>query len=308
MNSTSRSIDDRPVLRFAPSPNGALHLGHALSALTTADWAQRLGGRLLVRIEDIDPARSREAHIAAILNDLRWLGLDWDEPVLRQSTRMGAYTTAADRLHRMGLLYRCYATRREIADHAAKGWAERDPDGAPIVRRVSPPISRSETDRRQLAGEPCVVRLDMAAAIATIARRQDLAGLTFAEMDAPHADPRLVTADPARWGDVVLQRKDVPTSYHLAVVVDDAYQGITHVTRGQDLFEATHVHRLLQVLLDLPEPMYHHHRLITDEAGRKLSKSRGDTSLASLRAGGEDAASIRRRLGFEVAGPAPASS
>ena len=284
-----------PVLRFAPSPNGKLHLGHALSALVGFEMAERLGGRFLVRIEDIDTARSREALVSAIFEDLEWLGIRWETPVLRQSAHFADYQRAAGRLRARGLLYPCFATRTEIA--AAADAARRDPDGAPLYPGLHKTLGAAEVARRTARGEPYALRLDMAAALETVRARSAGRPLTFVEIDTGGAE-RSIAADPARWGDAVIVRRDVPASYHLAVVVDDARQGVTHVTRGQDLFAATDLHRLLQELLGLPEPAYHHHRLIRDELGAKLSKSTGSTALATLRERGATAADVRRMVGM----------
>jgi glutamyl-Q tRNA(Asp) synthetase len=292
------STPGQPVMRFAPSPNGALHLGHALSALTAWAWAQRLGGRFLVRIEDIDPERSSEAHVEGIFRDLAWLGVPWEEPVLRQSQHLDRYEAAAARLARLGLLYPCFASRREIAEVNASQGAPRDPDGAPLYPGLHRGLTPEEIAARRQGGEPFVMRLDMAKALALAHDRLGGAPMDFIELDEADGAQR-VACDPARWGDVVIQRKDVPTSYHLSVVVDDAFQGITHVTRGRDLFASTDVHRLLQVLLDLPAPLYAHHRLIVAESGRKLAKSARDTSLAELRAAGTTPADIRRMVGID---------
>jgi glutamyl-Q tRNA(Asp) synthetase len=291
-------MSQRPVFRFAPSPNGELHLGHALSALIGFERAQALAGRFLVRIEDIDAGRTRAKFIAGILEDLRWLGLSWPEPVLRQSQRMPAYAAAAARLKAMGLLYPCFASRAEIAGAARE--AARDPDGAPLYPGLWRQAAAADIAARQATGAPFALRLDMARAMA--AARQRLAGtaLTFSELDEKGTE-RQRQAQPERWGDAILVRKDVATSYHLAVVVDDAWQGITHVTRGADLLAATDLHRLLQVLLDLPSPLYHHHRLITDAQGRKLAKSAGDTSLRELRRQGLTPADVRRLVGLAPA-------
>lgn len=283
-----------PVLRFAPSPNGPLHLGHALSAITGFDMARRLGGRFLVRIEDIDVARCREELITAIFEDLSWLGLEWEEPVLRQSQHFDVYAQAAQFLELQGLLYPCFATRSEIWEAAAGG--PRDPDGAPVYPGLHKGLAKAEIEQRIAAGEPYALRLDMERALAVAGKRLAGAPLTFVELDAA-GRPQTVEAAPQHWGDAVILRKDVPTSYHLAVVVDDTRQGITHVTRGRDLYAATDLHRLLQVLLGLPEPLYHHHELINDAEGRKLSKSEGGTGLADLRAQGVTPQEVRARLG-----------
>lgn len=257
--------------RFAPSPTGHLHLGHAYSAIAAHDRARADGGCFLLRIEDIDPSRCREGHVAGILADLAWLGLRWDSPVIRQSARLPLYRSALDRLEAMGLLYPCYCTRADIArEIAAAGAAPHGPDGAlyPGTCRDRP---RAHTDA------PHALRLDMAAAV-------QIAGpLDWIDECAGRR-----RADPAAFGDVVLARKETPTSYHLAVTVDDADQGITHVVRGADLFAATDVHRLLQALLGLPTPTYHHHRLITDASGQRLAKRHDAPTLEALRDAGID--------------------
>lgn len=291
----------RPVTRFAPSPNGELHLGHALSAMVGYDMARRMGGRFLVRIEDIDVGRSRETFIEGIRIDLAWLGLDWERPELRQSEHFAVYRAAARRLEEEGLLYPCFATRAEIAQATGADPLARDPDGAPLYPGLHKHLPRDEAERRKRAGEPFALRLDMDRALLRLAEVTGGERLVFTEIDE-QGRGRLVAARPELWGDAVIVRKDVPASYHLAVVVDDARQGVTHVTRGQDLFAATHLHRLLQVLLGLPEPMYHHHRLITDDDGRKLAKSLGDTSLRTLREQGVSAAEIRTLAGLDPAG------
>jgi glutamyl-Q tRNA(Asp) synthetase len=283
------------VLRFAPSPNGEMHLGHALSALIGYARAQACAGRFLVRIEDIDGGRSRPRFVTQIFADLAWLGIAWEEPVAFQSQRMPAYRAATQRLEAMGLLYPCFATRAEIEAAAVGGPV--DPDGAPLYPSLFRRRDPAEIARRQAAGEPFALRIDMEGAIAAAAAKLAGAPLVFTELGEDGA-ARVVAASPERWGDAVIVRKDVPTSYHLAVVVDDAWQGVTHVTRGRDLYEATGPHRLLQVLLDLPAPLYHHHRLITDAVGRKLAKSARDTSLRSLRESGCTPADIRRMVGL----------
>jgi glutamyl-Q tRNA(Asp) synthetase len=283
------------VFRFAPSPNGALHLGHALSAFVGYDRAAAAGGRFLVRIEDIDIGRTRPELVAGIFEDLRWLGIAWEEPVLFQSSRIEAYALAARRLEALGLLYPCFATRSEIEAAAVPG--ETDPDGAPLYPGLWKGRPEADIARLRAAGVPCTLRLDMAAARRVAAQRLGGAPLTFVELDAGGAAQTL-EAQPERWGDAVLVRKDVPASYHLAVVVDDAWQGVTHVTRGRDLLAATDLHRLLQVLLGLPQPVYHHHRLIVDASGRKLAKSARDESLAALREAGATPADIRRLVGM----------
>jgi glutamyl-Q tRNA(Asp) synthetase len=286
-----------PVLRFAPSPNGPLHLGHALSALTGFDMSRRLGGRFLVRIEDIDVGRSREEHVTGIFDDLAWLGVAWEEPVLRQSQHFAIYMQAAHQLEVKGLLYPCFASRSEIEAAASPGAV--DPDGAPLYPGLHKSMPRSETAARLQNGERFALRLDMDRALGVARERLGNEHLTFTELDES-GRPHVRKAHAEQWGDAVILRKDVPASYHLAVVVDDARQGVTHVTRGRDLFQATGLHRLLQVLLGLPEPLYQHHRLFTDAEGRKLAKSAGDTGLEALRAAGASAADVRRMVGLPV--------
>ena len=290
-----------PIFRFAPSPNGYLHLGHALSALLNFDMAQRSGGRFLLRIEDIDQMRCRPTYEAAIYQDLAWLGLRWEEPVRRQSARFDAYRAALDRLDAIGLIYPSFESRAEIANLVAErdraGPWPRDPDGVPLYPGNAKGMPASERRRRRDAGEPFALRLDMAAAMALALQRE--ASLTWSETGlGPEGETGTVSADPAAWGDVILARKDAPASYHLSVVVDDAEQGVTHVVRGEDLFHATSLHRLLQRLLRLPQPVYHHHRLIRDVDGRKLSKSSDATGLRELRAGSATPADIRRMIGL----------
>ena len=286
-----------PVFRFAPSPNGHLHLGHALSALLNADMARAAGGRLLLRIEDIDATRCRPEYEAAIYEDLRWLGLVWEEPVRRQSEHFADYRAALGKLDAMGLVYPSFESRAEIAamvaaKEATAPWP-RDPDGAPLYPGAAKTMSAAERTERVASGAPYALRLDMQAALAGVPR------LTWSETGAgPACETGTIAADPAAWGDVILARKDTPTSYHLAVVVDDAAQGATDVVRGRDLFQATSVHRLLQALLGLPEPRYRHHRLVLDREGRRFAKRRGGETLSDLRAAGVDAAALRAELGF----------
>ena len=279
----------KPILRFAPSPNGLLHLGHAFSALLTWQAAAQLGGRALLRIEDIDLARSKPEFTQAIFDDLHWLGLDWPEPVWRQSGRFPAYAEAADRLRAMGLLYPCFCSRTEIAAHATGT----DPDGAPLYAGTCRHLSAADIVSRLERGNSLQYRLDLQSALAlTGSLTFTLVGPTMRER------PQIRYARPERWGDVVLQRKDTPASYHLSVVVDDAAQGITHVTRGRDMEAATDIHVLLQFLLALPSPIYAFHRLLLDEDGKKLSKSRGSPSLRDLRDAGRTPQDIRHQLGF----------
>jgi len=276
-----------PVLRFAPSPNGPLHLGHAYSAVFTWSLAKRLGGRFLLRIEDIDTLRSREAHVEQIFDDLGWLGLTWERPVRRQSRHFDDYFAALDRLRSLDVLYPCFATRQEItAAVASHGSHSVDPEGVPVYPSLSTLLTTEERRRLMEEGRPYALRLDCRRAW-EMARDRAGGRLTFVEHGrGPAGEHGEIPVDPTVWGDVVIARKDIGTSYHLSVVVDDALQGVSLVTRGQDLFHATHIHRVLQVLLDLPEPAYHHHDLIRDETGRRLAKSAGDTSLAVLRKAG----------------------
>jgi len=282
------------IFRFAPSPNGYLHLGHALSALLNFDLARRCGGRLLLRIEDIDATRCRPEYETAIYEDLAWLGLAWDEPVRRQSEHLDDYRTALARLEQHGLIYPSFESRAEIARlvraREVQGPWPRDPDGAPLYPGNAKALAPTERARRIAAGEPYALRLDMAAALA---RPPPLAWRELAD----GGGDRTIAVEPAAWGDVVLARKETPTSYHLSVVVDDALQGVTEIVRGMDLYAATAVHRLLQVLLGLPEPVYRHHRLILDTDGRKLAKSTRATGLRELRAQGATPADIRRMVG-----------
>ncbi len=285
------------ILRFAPSPNGYLHLGHAYCALLNHDMARDLGGRLLLRIEDIDIERCRPEYEAAIYEDLRWLGISWIEPVRRQSEHFEDYAAAVAELEAQGLLYPSFESRSElnaiVAELDRHGHWPRDPDGVPIYAGRARKLTAAERARRRAAGEPFALRLAMDAAVARAG------ALSWTETGAgPHGQTGLVTAAPQMWGDVVLARKETPTSYHLAAVLDDALQGVTDVARGQDLFWSTGIHRLLQALLGLPEPTYHHHQLILDDDGRKLAKSTKSTGLRELRAAGSTARDIRRMVGL----------
>ncbi len=282
-----------PVFRFAPSPNGYLHLGHAYSALLNADLARRAGGRLLLRIEDIDAARCRPEFEAAIYEDLAWLGMRWETPVRRQSEHFASYRAALDRLGAQGLIYPSFESRAEIARMVAAAPWPRDPDGAPLYPGTAKQLSMREREALMASGAPYALRLDMAAALAGVG------ALDWTEDGVgPNGETGVVTARPEAWGDVILARKDTPASYHLAVVMDDALQGATDVVRGQDLFWATSVHRLLQQLLDLPSPRYRHHPLVRDASGAKLSKSTRATGLRELRAEGASPADVRRRVGL----------
>ena len=286
-----------PVFRFAPSPNGYLHLGHAFSALLNFDLARQTGGRFLLRIEDIDTARCRPEFEAAIYQDLAWLGISWETPVRRQSDHLADYRDALEKLSALGLVYPSFESRAEIAKLVAQREADapwpRDPDGAPLYPGAAKLLASEERARLLESGVPYALRLDLAAAGT---RGHNLGWREQGE--GPHGETGAVAARPQAWGDVVLARKETPTSYHLSVVIDDALQGVTEVVRGQDLFWSTSVHRLLQALLGLPQPAYRHHRLILDDEGRKLSKSTKATGLRELRAGGATPAEIRRLVGL----------
>jgi glutamyl-Q tRNA(Asp) synthetase len=272
----------RVVGRFAPSPTGRLHLGHAWSCLLAHDHARSLGGAFLLRIEDIDPGRTREEFVEGIFEDLAWLGLGWDGEAVRQSARLPLYAEALERLKAAGLVYPCFCTRSAIAaEIAASASAPHGPDGA-----LYPGTCRqlSEAERAARMGEPHAWRLDVSRAAAAAGP------LYWKDGDTE------VHAEPEAFGDVVLARKDAPVSYHLAVTVDDAAQGVTDVVRGRDLYAATDVHRLLQALLGLPTPLYHHHALLTDADGRRLAKRHGAPTLASLREAGADPAELVETL------------
>jgi glutamyl-Q tRNA(Asp) synthetase len=347
-----------PVFRFAPSPNGDLHLGHALSALLNFDMAKAAGGRFLLRIEDIDPVRCRPEHEKGIYEDLRWLGLTWEAPVRRQSEHVQEYRAALDQLRARGLVYPAFLSRAEVkarvATLEAKGSAwPRDPDGTPLYPTEERALDPEVAERRIAAGERHMWRLNVERAIMSVAPvavppsglpaispsrgESDSRHWPRTTLDAstrasgrPHplsplegempgraeggiprtasedltwtetasGTPESIPVDPSIWGDVVLWRWDAPSSYHLSVVLDDALQGVTHVVRGRDLYHATPIHRLLQILFDLPQPIYHHHRLLTDENGEKLSKSLGSTGLSALRDSGATPSDIRRRIGI----------
>ena len=288
-----------PIFRFAPSPNGRLHLGHAYSALLNQRLAARFAGELLLRIEDIDLTRCRPEFEQGIRDDLAWLGVSFAPAVRRQSQYFDDYRRALDRLEAMGLVYPCFCSRQEVKDVVRQREAEtgtpwpRDPDGAPLYPQTCRALSETEARRRREAGEPHVLRLAMDHALARM-NGESLSYRLFDEM----GEEREIAAGPAAWGDVVLARKDVPTSYHLSVVVDDALQGVSHVVRGSDLEAATGIHVLLQRLLGLAVPRYHFHRLLSDETGQKLAKSRLSRSLADLRTAGATPEAIRRQLGF----------
>lgn len=281
------------VTRFAPSPTGRLHKGHAFSALTAWTAAKAApGGRFLLRIEDIDPTRCKPEFDAAILEDLTWLGLDWETPVRCQSAHLADYATVIDVLDRRGLLYRCFRTRKEILD--AIGDAPHGPAEA-----VHPGPHPSDEEAAFLEqGRPFAWRLSLEAARATLGERAWNALAFIEEGEGPDGERGLIPARPETAGDVVVARKDAGTAYHVAVTHDDALQGVTHVIRGQDLFEATHIQVLIQALMGWPTPAYRHHRLLTGEDGRRFAKRDGSVTLAQLRAEGVDPATLRTQLGF----------
>lgn len=279
------------VFRFAPSSNGKLHLGHAYSALLNFDMAKDAGGRFLVRVEDIDQTRCTPELEQAMLDDLAWLGLKWEMPVRRQSMHFADYAKALDELERQGLTYRSFLSRgdiRRIVDDQEKQGDEwpRDPDGAPLF-----PGQKFEPANADGAAN-FAIRLKTSLAVERNASRIQWRETGFDDAETVRS------FEAEKWGDVVLARRDTPTSYHLSVVVDDALQGVTHVVRGRDLLEATAVHVLLQRLLGLPEPIYHHHELVLDEQGQKLSKSKKDTSIAQLRSEGATPSEIRQMVGL----------
>ncbi len=289
-----------PVFRFAPSPNGYLHLGHARSALLNYDLAQQSGGRMLLRIEDIDRARCTPDFEAAIYEDLAWLGIAWDTPVRRQSEHFPQYRAAIDRLTAQGLLYPSFESRAEIArlvaDQQARGKWPHDPDGVPLYPGMAKSLAPAAIAELRQAGAPTALRLDMGEACGRVGE------LAWTELGGgPSGETGTVMAQPQAWGDVILARKETPTSYHLSVVIDDALQGVTEVVRGQDLFWSTSVHRLLQALLGLPQPGYRHHGLVRDVRGAKLAKSNGATSLRELRGQGLSPADIRAMAGLPAA-------
>ena len=285
------------ITRFAPSPTGHLHLGHAFSAMTVFKAAQAAGGRFLLRIEDIDTIRCKPAFEQAIFDDLNWLGLNWETPVRRQSEHFDEYRAGLDRLIAMGVVYRCFKTRREILEdigraphHPGEG-----PDGI-IYPGPAESLSADEEAEKIAAGEPFAWRLSMNA---TRDRLGDLSRLTFQETgEGPNGERGMCTIQPELIGDAILARKDIGTSYHLAVALDDAEQDISHVIRGQDLFFATTMHRILQALLDLPVPVYRHHRLLTGVDGERYTKRDKSQTLGSMREAGVKAAEIRKQFGI----------
>ncbi len=279
--------------RFAPSPNGRLHLGHAYSALCNQELAHSCGGNLLLRMEDIDTARCTPQFEQLIIDDMAWLGIDFHGPVRRQREHFADYEAALFRLREMAVVYPAFLTRRQIAETVAKAEGEgqswpRDPDGTPHYPGTERQWAAAERASAMASDQPFAWRLDMDRALDTVGK-----SLSWQESGAgPRGQTGTMAADPACWGDVIVARKDTPTSYHLSVTVDDALQSITDVVRGHDLFHATDVHVLLQSLLGLPQPRYHHHALLADGSGRKLSKSDGDTAIAALREQGRSAKTV----------------
>ncbi len=288
-------MPDAFITRFAPSPTGRLHLGHAYSALLAYDAARASGGRFLLRIEDIDRSRCRASFIDAIIEDLDWLGLGWEQPVRRQSAHMRDYQHALDRLAKAGLLYPCFCTRKDIETEIANSPnAPHGPVGA-LYPGICKSLTTADRNAKIAQGQAYALRLDVDAAIGHARARQ-----AWPRHWREHGHGAVV-AQPQLLGDVVLARKDVPTSYHLAVSVDDGLQGITDIIRGEDLFHATHIHLLLQALLNLPTPRYRHHPLLRDHGGERLAKRHGSESLADLRQAGLTPAAIRARLGLAAA-------
>jgi glutamyl-Q tRNA(Asp) synthetase len=276
------------VTRFAPSPTGYLHLGHAFSALTAWRRARRDGGRFLLRLEDIDPGRCRPTYAAAIQEDLAWLGITWDGPVRVQSEHLPEYQAVLERLAARGLVYPCFCTRADIArEVTASASAPHAPDGSPLYPGTCRSLSATERAAREAAGQPYAQRLHMARALACVP-----GPLTFEE-----EGQGVIRCEPARFGDVVLARKDAPASYHLCVTHDDALQGVTLVTRGEDLKPATDLHRLLQALLGWPAPRYAHHGLLVDASGRRLAKRDKAATLRDLRAAGATPAAVQAMAG-----------
>lgn len=275
------------VTRFAPSPTGRLHLGHAYSALFAERAARQAGGRFLLRIEDIDRGRCRPEFVDGIYEDLSWLNLSWETPVRRQSEHFADYENALEKLDKVGVLYPCFCTRKDIAQEIeAAGGAPHGPDG-PVYPGTCRHLSKDERTARIDAGESFALRLDMEAAC------RQTGPLTWTDHDAGMIDAR-----PERFGDIVLARKDTPTSYHLAVTLDDHLQGVTLVTRGQDLFDATDVHRVLQTLLNLDVPEYRHHRLLTDESGKRFAKRDKAMTIAELRDAGQSRDAVFAMIGW----------
>jgi glutamyl-Q tRNA(Asp) synthetase len=287
------------ITRFAPSPTGLLHLGHAYSAILAHDIARDAGGEFLLRIEDIDTTRCRSEFEAAILEDLAWLGLRWAEPVRRQSEHMADYAAVLEKLRALGVVYRCFLTRKEIAEQSlsAPHGAGEGPEGK-LYTGPAQPMSTDEEESRISRGESFAWRLSMKYSQDLLG--EDFARLVFVERDAGSNVEQAIAARPQTLGDVILARKDTPTSYHLSVVHDDALQRVTHIIRGEDLRASTHIHVLLQSLLGLPTPVYQHHRLLTGPDGKRYAKRDQSLTLAALREAGVSPADIRARIGLPV--------
>ena len=297
-DSRDNSVEGAPpessfVTRFAPSPTGLLHRGHAFSVLTAFEAARADRGRFLLRIEDIDTERCRPEFEAAIHEDLAWLGIEWETPVRRQSEHLEDYDDALRRLRDMGVLYRCFRTRKEVLDEIAR--APHGPESAPFR---GGPLPRDEEDERLARGDPFAWRLSLDAARARLRRDYDLLGFMEVGARAVEFDVMLMEVEPEIVGDVVLARKGIGVAYHLAVVVDDALQGVTQVIRGEDLFEATNIQVLLQRLLGLPTPVYRHHRLLLRPDGKRFAKRDTEETLRTIRESGATADQLRRELGF----------
>lgn len=292
-------LSKQAVFRFAPSPNGLLHLGHAYSAILNHSLAMAADGRFLLRIEDIDTARCRPEYEEAVYHDLHWLGVEWERPVRRQSEHFAFYQRALDELIERGLAYPAFLSRGEVRERVARFEASgkiwpRDPDGAPCYPMEERRLDRGLTAGWIAEGRQHAWRLDMDAAIEAAKGKLGDRCLAWSEAGmGPDGETGLMPAQPERWGDVILSRPDAPSSYHLSVTLDDAAQGVSHVVRGRDLFHATSVHRLLQVLLDLPQPHYRHHGLILSPGGHKLSKSNKDTGISAYREKGLSPADLR---------------
>ena len=285
------------VTRFAPSPTGLLHLGHAFSALTAFDAARKAGGRFLLRIEDIDTTRSRSEFESAIFDDLAWLDVTWEAPVRRQSDHLADYAAALEKLRELGVLYRCFLTRKEIAEQSASApHGESEGEDGKTYKGPTHPISADEEQERLSRGQPYAWRLSMRYSQDLLG--EEFARLVFVEQSDGSNEERIVSAHPETHGDVILGRKDSLASYHIAAVHDDALQGVTHVIRGEDLRASAHVHVLLQKLLGLPSPVYRHHRLLTGPDGKRYAKRDHSLTLASLRAEGLSPADIRARIGL----------
>ncbi len=287
------------ITRFAPSPTGRLHIGHAFSALTAFECAQARDGTFLLRIEDIDETRCKPEFEHAILEDLTWLGLSWPQPVRRQSEHFDDYEKALEKLRQLEVVYRCFKTRKEIADEITRA-PHLSPDGPEGPQYIGEALPAMEERSLLASGAPYAWRLNIQRAIAAAEKNNRV--LTFQETGAgPNGETGVIRATPETFGGAIIARKDSGTSYHLASVVDDALQNVTHIIRGEDLFPATHLHRLLQALLYLPTPVYRHHRLITDENGARLSKRDKAITIAALRDDGETPIGIRNRIGLSLA-------